>query len=101
MCEGMNINFKLTNAESLLSNRRIESHNLVLADIFLLTRQTTGFRHIKYQCAYTDESPASTNLSSNNIIKENLSFIHKASEAFIRSENFEGVWRALDHNVWA
>ena len=47
----------------------------------------------------TDRPPAFYEETSTDIIRENLNALHKAREAFIRSESSEKVRRALRHNV--
>ena len=129
MCEATNINFKLTSVESPWSNGLVERHNLVLADMLdKILEETTSSIEIAlawainaknslsnfhgfspYQlaigqnptlpCAITDEPPALTHLPADEIIEQNLKSIHKAREAFIQSENSEGIRRALNHNI--
>ena len=46
-----------------------------------------------------DKSPALTNSSTTEVLKNNLDALHKAREAFIQSENSEKIRRALSHNI--
>ena len=129
MCEAMNINFKLTGAESPWSNGLVERHNLILADMLdrILEESTDnieiavawainaknsltnihGFspyqlaigQNPKLPNANTNDAPALTHESTTKILEDNLSYLHKAREAFIQSENSERIKRALSHNI--
>ena len=129
MCEAMNINFKLTGAESPWSNGLVERHNLILGDMLdrILEESTDnieiavawainaknslsnihGFspfqlaigQNPKLPIANTNNAPALTHESTTKILEQNLSYLHKAREAFIQSENSERIRRALSHNI--
>ena len=129
LCEKVNITVHTTAAESPWSNGLCERHNLVLADMITKVIEDVGCSvglavhwavHAKnslsnihgfspYQLVFgknpnvpgvlVDRPPALSDETKSDIVRENLNALHKAREAFVRSENSERVRRALRHNV--
>ena len=129
MCEKLNIRFILTAGQSPFSNGLVERHNLVLGDmldkvledidcgidiaIAWCINAKNSLQNIHgfspYQLAIgknpilpiaaENNLPALTQSSENDIIRKNLEALHKAREAFVRSESSERISRALNHNV--
>ena len=125
----MNINFKLTSAESPWSNSLIERHNLILGDMLdrILEESinnidiavawainaknslTNVHGFSPYQlaisqnpilpCAATSKPPALTHTSNSRILEKNLRYLHKAGRVLIESENSEQTERAHNHNI--
>ena len=129
MCESLNINFKLTGAESPWSNGLVERHNLIISEMmdkviedqvndidialawsvnakYSLTN-VHGFSPFQLAlgtnpnlpCSESSEPPALTHIPSTHILAENLTALHKTREAFIQAESSERIKRALNHNV--
>ena len=129
LCEKVNITVHTTAAEAPWSNGLCERHNLVIAEMVTKVMDDTNCSvglavnwavHAKnslanvhgfspYQLVFgrnpnipgvlTDKPPALYGETSTDIVRENLNALHRAREAFIRSESSEKVRRALRHNV--
>ena len=129
LCEKLNVTVRTTAAESPWSNGICERHNAVLADMIRKVIHDTGCNidlavswsvnaknslanvhgFSPYQLVFGknpklpnvlyDKPPALYNHDQNDIIRMNLNALHKAREAFMKSESSEKVRRALRHNV--
>ena len=129
MNEKMNIDTRKTAAESPFSNGIVERHNLILYECFQKVLKDVkcdpdialgwavsaknslsnndGFssdqllygRNINLPSVLVDEPPALESSTKTDIIRENMSAMHRAREAFIESESSERIRRALRHNI--
>ena len=50
-------------------------------------------------CAATGKPPALIHTPTSKILEENLRYLHKARQVFIKSENSDWIKRALNHNI--
>ena len=129
MCEKLNIRFILTAGQSPFSNGLVERHNLVLGDMLDKVlddidcgidigiawcvnaknslQNIHGFspyqlavgKNPTFPVAIDNRPPALTQSTGNDIIRKNLEALHKARQAFIKSESSERISRALNHNI--
>ena len=129
MTEALGINVQTTAAESPWSNGIVERHNQTLAtmmdkiiedtkcshDMALYwalnaknsLQNVAGFspyqlvlgRNPNLPCSTTENLPALSRKSTQDIIQANLNALHSARESFIASENNEKIRRALLRNV--
>ena len=129
MCEKLNIRFLVTAGESPFSNGLVERHNKVLSDMLdrfledcncgidiaiawsVTTKNSLqnihGFspyhlatgRNPTLPVMVDNKPPALTQDSENELIRNNLQALHKAREAFIKSESSENNSHALKHNI--
>jgi hypothetical protein len=61
--------------------------------------QLSVVKNPTFPVAIDNRPPALTQSSENDIIRKNLEALHKARQAFIKSESSERISRALNHNV--
>jgi hypothetical protein len=61
--------------------------------------QLTYGRNNNYPSVLIDEPPALESSSTVDVIRENMTALHKAREAFIQSESSERIRKALRHNI--
>ena len=54
---------------------------------------------VKTPCAATSKPPAPTHNPTSKILEENLRYLHKSRQTFIKSENSEQIKKALNHNI--
>lgn len=131
MCENLSISVKTTAAESPWSNGLCERHNAVLNEIYLRTAAETksspevvlswavhaknslanvhGFSPYQLAIGYTphiagvlnDSIPALENDVVSDFLRDSLSNMSTARQAFMRSESSEKIRRALRHNIRA
>ena len=126
MCEAMNINLKLTSTESTWNNSFVKRHNLILGDMLdrILEESTNNidiavvwainaknsltcfspyqlpiFQNPILPFAATSKPPPLTHTPTSKILEENLCYLHKSRQAFIKSENSEWIKRALSRNI--
>ncbi|XP_057305251.1 uncharacterized protein LOC130642182 [Hydractinia symbiolongicarpus] len=129
MNEKLNIETKTTAGESPFSNGIVERHNKILAETMFKTIEDTKcepdvalawalsaknslqnhggyspnqlvFGHnVNTPTILTDHLPALEPTTSSEIVRKNLSALHKARENFIKAESSERIKRALRHNV--
>ena len=129
MCESMNIIFKLTAAEAPLSNRLVEIHKLIIADMLDKVLQESnidinvalswcrnsknslanvhGFspfqlalgQNPKLLSTFINKPPAYMQISTSKILTDSFTALHRAKEAFITDKNSEKIRRALNHKV--
>ena len=127
--ESLNITVTTTGAEALRSNGLVERHNRVIAEMLDYVMEENqcslevnlawcinaknslqnvhGFSQFqltlgqnpKLLSVLSDKHPAFTSPSSSKILLDNLNALHKAREAFTKSESSERIRRALRHNV--
>ena len=129
MAESLGITVKTTAAEAPWSNRLIERHNLVLADMLNKVLDDTqchpnlavswcinaknslhnvhGFslyqlaigKNPKLSSVLNEKVPAVTHQTISKIVSNKADTIHKDREAFISSKNSEKIRWALSHNI--
>ena len=125
----MYIAVKVTAAESPFSNRLVERHNMIIANMlnkilgdqqldldialpWCLNAKNSvanihGFspvqlafgHNLKLPSTFNEKPPAFTPSDTNKILTDNLFALHKAKEAFISSEDSEKVRCALSTNI--
>ena len=125
----INIVFKLTVAEAPFSGGWVERHNLNIADMLDKVLEESnidinltllwcinaknslanlhGFspfqlaveQHLKLPSTLIDKPPSSIQAITSKILRNNLTALHRGSEAFIASENSEKISWALNHYV--
>ena len=129
LCETFNINVKVTAAQSPFSNGPVERHNLIISEMLdkviedtkcnisialswcLNAKNSLNNVHefSPYQLAigqnpklpsnFVNKPPALSREDTYKIISDNLQALHRSREAFIQAESFEGIKRALNHNI--
>ena len=127
--EKLNLNIQTTAAESPWSNGLVERHNKIVAEMITKVCIDTkcnlelalmwslsahnslcnvhGFspfqlvfsRNPTLPCLQHDKPPALNEVTSSDIVRENLKALHSARQAFMASESSERIRRALRHNV--
>ena len=124
LCEALNTRLQTTGTKLPSPNGLVERHNLVLSeslnkvlevnryflDIALASwlnakkslhnvQLVTG-QKILLPYDFNDIFPAMSNMNHNEVLRQHVSAIHKAREAFITNENSQKIRRASRQNIW-